>query len=165
VRVERLVCLGVEDAGEVLTLQRAAYVTEAQAHDDLDLPPLRQSLGALAAELADPQVRAAGWRDDRGRLVAAVRARVTQVSPGVAAVGRLTVVPDRQGQGLGSRLLAAVEDQLPAGVNELRLFTGERSEGNLRLYARLGYTEISREATPSGYALVHLRKARRSGLS
>lgn len=27
-----------------MTLQRAAYVTEAQAHHDLDLPPLTQSL-------------------------------------------------------------------------------------------------------------------------
>lgn len=33
--VESLVRLGAEDAGEVLTLQRAAYVTEAQAHADL----------------------------------------------------------------------------------------------------------------------------------
>ncbi len=37
--VESLVRLGAEDAGEVLTLQRAAYVTEAQAHADLNLPP------------------------------------------------------------------------------------------------------------------------------
>ena len=32
------VALGPDDAGEVLTLQRAAYVSEAQAHDDLWLP-------------------------------------------------------------------------------------------------------------------------------
>ena len=56
--VESLVRLGAEDAGEVLTLQRAAYVTEAQAHDDLNLPPLRQSLAEVAAELADPEVLA-----------------------------------------------------------------------------------------------------------
>src|SRR5690606_20531530 len=36
------------DAGEVLTVQRAAYVTEARAHDDLDMPPLVQSLDQLA---------------------------------------------------------------------------------------------------------------------
>jgi hypothetical protein len=33
---------GEGDAGEILTLQRAAYVTEAQAHGDLTLPPLTQ---------------------------------------------------------------------------------------------------------------------------
>jgi len=152
--------LGAEDAGEVLTLQRAAYITEAQAHRDVDLPPLRQLLSELTAELNDQEVLAAGWRDEAGRLVAAVRVRVRQSAPTVAEVGRLTVVPDRQGQGLGSSLLMAVDRRLPASVTELRLFTGERSEGNLRLYERLGYTETHREAIPAGYTLVHYTKYR-----
>ncbi len=152
--------MGAEHAGEMLTLQRAAYVTEAQAHHDVDLPPLRQSLAELAEELGDHEVSAAGWRDEAGRLVAAVRVRVSQRAPTVAELGRLTVVPDRQGQGLGSSLLTGVEGQLPTSVTELRLFTGERSEGNLRLYKRLGYTETHRERTPAGYALVHFTKYR-----
>lgn len=89
--------LKAEHAGEVLTLQRAAYVTEAQAHRDVDLPPLQQRLSELTAELTDPEVLAAGWRDEAGRLVAAVRVRVRRSAPTVAEVGRLTVVPDRQG--------------------------------------------------------------------
>ena len=152
--------LGAEHAGEVLTLQRAAYVTEAQAHRDVDLPPLWQSLSELTAELSDPEVLAAGWRDEDGRLVAVVRVRVRRSAPTVADIGRLTVVPDRQGQRLGSSLLTAVERQLPASVTELRLFTGERSEGNLRLYELLGYRETHREATPAGYSLVHFTKYR-----
>lgn len=155
-----LVRLGAEDAGEVLTLQRAAYVTEAQAHDDLELPPLRQSLIELAAELADPYVLAVGWRGESGRLLAAVRARTSPDAPSVADIGRLTVVPDRQGQGLGSRLLTAAEQELPSSVSKLQLFTGERSAGNLRLYARLGYTVTHRTMTAAGYALVHLSKER-----
>jgi GNAT superfamily N-acetyltransferase len=149
--------LGPADAGEVLTLQRAAYVTEAQLHDDLALPALRQSVEELAAELADPAVLALGVRDDGGRLLAAVRARVDGA---VAHVGRLSVVPDRQGQGLGTGLLTAVEAALPRDVVELRLFTGERSAANLRLYARLGYRETGRTPTPAGYALVHLARPR-----
>ena len=43
--------LGVADAGEVLTLQRAAYVTEARAHGDLDLPPLLETLAETRAAL------------------------------------------------------------------------------------------------------------------
>jgi len=110
--------LGAEYAGEVLTLQRAAYITEAQAHRDVDLPPLRQLLSELTAELNDQEVLAAGWRDEAGRLVAAVRVRVRQSAPTVAEVGRLTVVPDRQGQGLGSSLLMAVDRRLPASVTD-----------------------------------------------
>jgi GNAT superfamily N-acetyltransferase len=160
--MERVDRLGTQDAGEVLTLQRAAYVTEAQAHGDLDLPPLRQDLVALTAELGDPQGLALGCRDLNGRLVAAVRARRGSDSQGTwAEIGRLTVAPDRQGQGLGSGLLAALEDRLPVEITELRLFTGEHSHGNLRLYRRLGYIETSRQPTPAGYDLVHLHKQRR----
>jgi hypothetical protein len=46
-------------------------------------------------------------------------------------------------------------------VTELRLFTGEHSHANLRLYRRLGYRETGRQPTPGGYDLVHLSKPRR----
>jgi len=87
-----LVRLSPADSGEILTLQRAAYVSEAQAHGDLELPPLVQSLEELAAELADPQVLALGLREG-ARLLAAVRIRLDGDS---ADLGRLTVVPDRR---------------------------------------------------------------------
>ncbi|MFG1634217.1 GNAT family N-acetyltransferase [Pseudonocardia alni] len=64
--------LGPSDAGEVLTLQRAAYVTEARAHDDLSLPPLTEELPAVREELGRASVTAWGVRDDRGRLGDAV---------------------------------------------------------------------------------------------
>ena len=148
--------LGGADAGEVLTLQRAAYVTEAQAHQDLAMPPLTQTLGQLRAELAEPAVTAWGIRAG-GRLVASVRVRLTGSE--TAEVGRLVVAPDQQGQGLGSGLLRAAEDRLPPAVTAIRLFTGEHSHANLRLYERLGYRETGR--TPAGgYELVHLAKAR-----
>ena len=51
---------------------------------------------------------------------------------------------------------------LPVTVTELRLFTGEHSAGNLRLYVRLGYRESRRQPTPAGYRLVHLAKDRTS---
>ena len=158
--MERLVTLGAADAGEVLTLQRAAYVTEAQLHEDLSLPALRQSLSDLSAELDRSDVLAIGWRAENGRLLAALRAIVRADGANAAEIGRLAVVPDGQGQGLGTRLLSALEERLPAAVAELRLYTGERSEANLRLYRRLGYVETHRTATPAGYALVHLSKPR-----
>ncbi|MCX4098247.1 GNAT family N-acetyltransferase [Nocardia sp. alder85J] len=146
--------LGPADAGEILTLQRAAYVTEARAHGDLSLPPLTQTLPELLDELARPQVLGFGVRA-AARLVAAVRIRVDGT---VGHLGRLTVAPDLHGQGLGSALLTAVETRLPAGITELRLFTGEHSPANLRLYHRFGYRETGRTPVP-GYRLVHLVKA------
>ncbi|WP_350246446.1 hypothetical protein RBB84_18830 [Rhodococcus sp. D-6] len=65
--------LTTADAGQLLTLQRAAYVAEAQAHRDLELPPLTETLDELITELVQPAVTALGIRDDTGRLIAAVR--------------------------------------------------------------------------------------------
>ncbi|WP_135458209.1 GNAT family N-acetyltransferase [Mycobacterium sp. DL99] len=156
--MESVVTLSVRDAGELLTLQRAAYVTEAQAHDDLSLPPLMQSLDELTTELAKPAVAAFGLRDDAQRLIAAVRVYLFPADPHTAELGRLVVAPDMQGRGRGSRLLELVEGRLPEQVTDLRLFAGERSLGNLRLYSRFGYQETHRTPTPGGYALVHLTK-------
>lgn len=145
--------LGVGDAGEVLTLQRAAYVTEARAHEDFDLPPLLETLDGVRAALASGVAR--GFRDG-GRLVASVRLTVTG---SVAVIGRLVVAPDRQGAGLGGALLRAVEAAAPPEVTEFRLFTGSKSAGPLHLYAKHGYRETHR--TPeNNHDLVHLAKAR-----
>lgn len=96
-----MVTLGADDAGEIMTLQRAAYVTEAILHDDLALPPLTQTLDERSDELADPAV---------------------------TALGRLVVAPDLQGRGLGTRLQGAVEEHLPGSVTTVELFTGGRRE-------------------------------------
>lgn len=147
-----VVSLGLQDAGEILTLQRAAYLTEAAAHGDFNLPPLTQSLSDLTSELSTPGVMALGIRD-AGRLVAALR---LHRSGPVLELRRLIVAPDRQGQGLGSRLLSHAETVFP-DCREIRLFTGEHSTANIRLYTRSGYRESGR--TPAGgYDLVHFTK-------
>lgn len=151
-----LVRLSAVDAGEVLTLQRAAYVTEAQAHGDLALPPLVQSLAELAVELTDPKVLALGLREG-ARLVAAVRVRIEDEA---AELGRLVVAPDQQRHGLGSRLLREAEKQVPERVQLLRLFTGEHSAANQRLYKRHGYAEDHR-SSGGEYQLVHMTKVLR----
>ena len=74
-------------------------------------------------------------------------------------IGRLAIAPDRQGEGLGSRLLEAVEERGRAsGCREAELFTGSLSEANLRLYERLGYRETQRVPDGDGTAQVFLRK-------
>jgi GNAT superfamily N-acetyltransferase len=148
-----LVRLGPIDAGEVLTLQRAAYVSEAQAHSDPDLPPLTESLADLRVVLGEASVIALGLRAD-GRLVASVRLRVIGTE---ADLARLVVAPDVQGEGLGSRLLLAAESVVPPGTAAIRLFTGERSLRNITLYERHGYRETHRTSAGT-YDLVHLVK-------
>ena len=61
-----------DDAGEVLTLQRAAFVQEAIIYGTPHMPPLTQTLEEISAEL----VENLGCVALRGpRIVGAVRAR------------------------------------------------------------------------------------------
>ena len=141
------------DAGEVLTLQRAAFVQEAQIYGSTDMPPLTQTLEELEAELVENLGRVAV---DGHRIVGALRARLDGER---LLIGRIAIAPDQQGRGIGSQLLAAAEQAgKDAGAREAELFTGSLSEANLRLYEREGYTESERIPQDGGTEQVFLRK-------
>jgi len=146
--------LTANDAGELLTLQRAAYATEAQLYNDPFLPALTQTLDELRDELAGPGL---GVRA-RGRLVAALRWRL---EGDVAHIGRIVVAPDLQGMGLGTHLLREAERQ--SGASSFELFTGHLSVANLRLYEREGYQQTMRVPLREGVELVYLQKHTPSG--
>lgn len=141
------------DAGETLTLQRAAFVQEALIYDSVQMPPLTQTLDELRAELAENLGCVAL---DGPRLVGAVRARADRE---LLLIGRLAIAPDMQGRGVGTALLDAVERRgREAGCREAELFTGSLSEANLRLYERAGYRESGRVDGDDGIEQVFLRK-------
>ena len=145
----------VEDtvAGELLTVRKAAFVSEAQLYDDPHIPPLTQTLEELRADLADPAVITLGaWLGHR--LVGSIRVGVEGTK---ATLGRLAVVPDLQGQGIGTQLLLAVPERLPADIAEVWVFTGRDSVQNLAMYAKHGYEhEYDQAAGDLTYA--YLRK-------
>lgn len=144
-----------DDAGEILTLQRAAYVAEAQLYGDPFITPLVESLEQVRKVIeAGVTLKAV----DAGRVVGAVRGRLAGTT---CLVGRLVVAPDRQGQGIGTALLGALHEQVPEAT-AFDLYTGHLSEGNLRLYRRLGYRETHRERMDEHLTFVHLRHERTS---
>lgn len=145
------VVLDAAHAGELLTLQRAAYASEAQIYGDPFLPALTQSLDELRDELEGPSL---GIRED-SRLVAALRWRL---DGDVAHIGRITVAPDMQGRGLGTGLLREAERR--SGAASFELFTGHLSVANLRLYEREGYVHTMRMPLHEGVELIYLRKQR-----
>ncbi|WP_202970200.1 hypothetical protein [Tessaracoccus flavescens] len=127
-----MVTLGADDAGEIMTLQRAAYVTEAILHDDLALPPLTQTLDERSDELADPAV---------------------------TALGRLVVAPDLQGRGSAHGSRALSKNTCPG--RSRRSSSSRVGGANLRLYARLDYAETHRRPG-GAYSLVFMSEARRA---
>ena len=141
------------DAGELLTLQLACWVREAQVDETLDIPPLREDLAGVRAWLGT-------WTTfvvrSGTRLVAAVRGRLVGDT---WEIDRLMVAPDLRGRGLGRWLLAHVESAAPPDARRLALVTGARSEANLRMFKKAGY-RFDR-VQPDDTGVVRLSKAAR----
>lgn len=104
--------------------------------------------GALIAERAGVAVGCVLYRDKGDDLY----------------FGRLSVPPDHRRGGVAEALVAAVEDEARArGASGVLLGVRIALPGNQRLFARLGYIEISREAHP-GFTeptSINMRKALR----
>ncbi len=147
------------DAGEILTLQRAAYAGQP-GHPALaeTLEEVRHALGSTTVLLA----RAGG------RLVGVARAATPPTRPDLWLLDRLLVAPDLVGSGLGRLLLDAVERSAPGDVTAYVVDAGTLPEGGRAhgLLRRAGYRpgpgpgpgSRARTADPAG---PWLRKRRR----
>ncbi|TQL03488.1 GNAT family N-acetyltransferase [Cellulomonas sp. SLBN-39] len=143
----------VDDAGELLTLRRAAFVTEAQQYGDPHIPPLTQTFEELRADLvADGVVTLGAWSGHR--LVGSIRVLVEGAK---ATLGRFAVAPDLQGRGVGTELLTAILPYLPDGIEEVWVFTGRDSLQNIALYNKAGY-EHQHDQTAGDLTYAYLRK-------
>jgi GNAT superfamily N-acetyltransferase len=111
---------------------------------DQFLPPLHETLDEVRSVLSGEAVTVLGIRDG-GRLIGTARIKDD------GEIGRLAVAPDRQHEGLGSTLLREAVDR-----GGRWLFTGDRSEANLRLYRKHGFVETHRVPVP-GHTLVYLK--------
>ncbi len=150
----------VREAEQILKLQYLCYQSEAALHDDYTLPPLTQTLADLLAAYDTHHILVArlGEAGDEGaEVVGSIRG--CMADGGTCHVGRLMVHPRVQRRGLGVRLMRALEGHFVA-ADRYELFTGPRSEGNVRLYHRLGYTLCQKDGTVPDAGLVYLEKQR-----
>jgi len=143
-----------KDIGELLTVQRAAFLLDAQLYGNPFLPSLTQTLDQLQAEASDPNriflVAKLG-----ARLVGSVRAvrrdRIIYIS-------RLMTAPDVEGCGIGSSLLAAIEAATADNGDVFELTTGTRSTANIAMYQRRGYRIIEETTDDAGVRVVNMSK-------
>ena len=147
-----------EHAGELLTIRRAAFVSEAQLYNDPHIPALTQTLDELVEDIERADVVTLGaWLGSR--LVGSIRVGIEDDK---ATIGRLAVVPDLQARGIGTQLLFAVLGYLPESTKEVWVFTGQNSKHNIALYNKAGFDhqfdEVSGDLT---YA--YLRKILEAG--
>ena len=141
----------IDDAAEILALQKLAYLSEAELYGDFSIPPLTQTLEELMESYSRNTILKAV---EEGRIIGSVNGRMSE---GRCLVGRLMVHPARQRTGLGTALMAAIEKEFPQ-AQMYRLFTGERSERNIRLCERLGYRIYEGKEIQGSFGIVFMEK-------
>ena len=139
------------DAAEILALQKIAYQGEAKLNNDWTIPPLTQTISEIEAEFETKTFLKAV---DKDKIIGSVRAFLDS---GTCHIGRLMVLPEYQGKGIGTRMMEKIEAAFP-NAERFELFTGTRSAHNIRLYKRLGYRECREMDISPKVRLVFLEK-------
>jgi len=141
----------VEDAETILALQRLAYQSEAAVYGDFTIRPLTETLVDIKDRFLDRRFLKA---IEDGQIVGSVRAYQDEAA---CHVERLVVHPDYQRRGIGMALLKMIETCFPT-ANRFELFTGHKSEGNIRLYERAGYRVVRQERINEKVSFVFMLK-------
>lgn len=119
------------DLAEILALQRLAYQENIARYHDENIPPMTETLDEITEQSKSHTFLKAVID---GEIVGSVRGCEQD---GVTHIERLFVHPSRQNQGIGRRLITAIEQEFDTPV--FRLFTGHLDDKNISLYSKLGY--------------------------
>ncbi len=141
----------IDDAEEILAIQKLAYLSEARIYDDYSLPPLTESLEQIRSDF-ESWLFLKAMID--GKIIGSVKGCMRQET---CHIGRLFVHPDFQNHGFGVMLMKEIEGCV-RDARRYELFTGHLSERNLRLYEKLGYIPFSFEMATDDLKLVFLEK-------
>lgn len=139
------------DLQSILELQYLAYQSEARLFNTKAIPPLIQTLEEVQQEYQKGIILKA--IDDHDKIIGSVRAYCEN---GTVYIGKLMVHPDYQGQGIGTKLLGAIEKCYTNVRYEL--FTSTKSKGNIALYERLGYKKYKEKDILGELKFVYLEK-------
>lgn len=145
----------INDAEEILKLQKIAYQSEAKLYNDYTIPPLIQTLEEISEQFSNYTFLKA---IQDGNIIGSVRAYVENST---CYIGRLIVQPDAQGRGIGTELMYEIE-RVFSECKRYELFTGDKSEKNIRFYERLGYQIFETERVSDKLTLVFMEKDKKS---
>jgi len=140
---------GLDDAAAVTALTRSAYSKWVPVIGREPLPMRADH----AAHIRDHRTDLLFVGENLAALVETIERDDDVLIENVA------VDPNFQKRGYGRKMVAYAEQLArAAGLTVVRLYTHQRFEENLRLYASLGY-EVEREEAVSGGILIHMAKA------
>lgn len=127
----RILTAAQNDLAEILALQKLAYRENVIRYNDENIPPMIETLDEMTEQFKIYTFLKAVVD---GEIIGSVRGCMQD---GFAYIERLIVHPDKQNQGIGRKLMAAIEQKFDTPV--FRLFTGHLDDKNISLYSKLGY--------------------------
>ena len=139
------------DVGDLLTCTHACWLREGILNDTLTIPAQHETVESLTASLHEWDTYV--LRHD-GRFIGSVRGKLVDDT---WHIGRLMVVPDLHGRGLGRALLEFIQEVAPSDATRFELFTGTGSEHNLKLYKKAGFRGV---VQPNGATVVFTKRRR-----
>jgi ribosomal protein S18 acetylase RimI-like enzyme len=120
------------DSEDILYLQKLAYKSEAERYNDYNIDPLKQTLAEITEQFKTHIFLKAVVEN---RIIGTVRAFEEN---GTCHIGRLAVDPHMQNQGIGQALMKEIEKRFHP--KRFELFVGTKSEKNIHLYKKCGYS-------------------------
>ena len=145
----------LQDLQEILELQYIAYQSEAKLLKNWDIPPLKQTLSEVQEEYRKGIILK--LIDEKNTIVGSVRGYLENHT---VFIGKLMVHPEKQRQGLGKKLLLAMEKEYPNERYEL--FTSTMSKRNIEFYEKLGYRIFEEKKITEELVFVYLEKSCRN---
>ncbi|MBG6133750.1 ribosomal protein S18 acetylase RimI-like enzyme [Aquimarina sp. EL_43] len=140
-----------KDLKSILELQKACYLEEAELYNDFSIPPLTQTLASIELDFENEKILKI---ESDGEVIGSVRG---SLDSDTCKIGRLIVKKEFRKQGLGTRLMNQIESQFKA-AKRFELFTGHKSDRNLILYTKLGYSEFRKQRINKKLELIFLEK-------
>jgi ribosomal protein S18 acetylase RimI-like enzyme len=139
------------DLPEILAIQRLAFEEQCEIYGNYHIPPMVETVDEALREFENKLFLKAICNSE---IVGSVRAYKKE---NTCYIERLSVAPRYQGNGIGSVLMLEIEKRF-ADTHIFKLFTGEKSDKNIRIYEKIGYEIYETRKGKEGINLVFMIK-------
>lgn len=141
----------INDAEEILYLQKICYRETGIRYSNLRIPPLKENLAEVKSNFSNQTILKVV---ENNKIIGSVRAYRKNRT---CYIGRIIVDPDFQNQGIGTSLIEEVFT-LFKKAKRFDIFTGHKDEKNLYLYKKIGFKEYKTEKMDNNLSIVYLEK-------
>jgi GNAT superfamily N-acetyltransferase len=122
----------ITESEEILRLQKIAFITEGELYNNFNIEPLTQTIDSIKSDFSSYTFLKAEVDD---KIIGSVKAIEKN---GACSIGKLFVIPEFRNKGIGKMLMQGIEKEFSNAL-KYEIFTGSKSEHNIKFYASLGY--------------------------